>query len=96
MNPTETDNKMKAIQAPIFTDLEQARQWVNAQSLDEVFYLIERKATPEYKRRVRPFVGEVVDSLYEFFTLTEWVELREEHPLHNPPKRTVRLIECWS
>jgi len=96
MNPKETDIPMKAFEAPIFTNLAVARQWVDGQSLDEAFYLIERKATPEYKTRVRPFVGQVADSLYEFFSLTEWGELREEHPLHNPPKRTIRLIECWS
>ena len=31
---------MTANEAPIFTDLSQARQWVYAQSLDEVLYLV--------------------------------------------------------
>jgi hypothetical protein len=99
MNPEETDNKMKAIEAPIFTNLEIARQWVNEQSLDEPFYLVEFHASKAYIEAGRQYRGDTPTNLYEFFNHTEYndmidnqVKLIEQNAL----RRQVRLIEQWS
>ena len=73
---------MTANQAPIFTDLSQARQWVNRQSLDEVFYLVESTV------RTVGYDGVVMVSCYEFFN-TEEIEKMGG-------KAEFDIIESWS
>jgi hypothetical protein len=99
MNPTETDNIMKAIEAPIFMNLEQARQWVNEQALDEVFYLVEFHASKAYIEAGRKYRGDTPANLYEFFNLTEYNEMVDNQAKlrgYGALRRQVRLIERWS
>ena len=99
MNPTETDNKMKAIEAPIFTDLAQARQWVYEQTLDEVFFLVEFHATKEYIEAGRKYRGDTPENLYEFFSQAEYVQMIDNQVKlieQNASRRQVRLIGSWS
>ena len=99
MNPTETDNKMKAIEAPIFTDLAQARQWVYEQTLDEVFYLVEFHASKEYIEAHPSWAVELQENLYEFFNQAEYVQMIDNQVKlieQNASRRQVRLIGSWS
>jgi hypothetical protein len=90
---------MKAIQAPLFLDLDQAYEWVNAQSLDEVFYLVEFHASKAYIEAGRKYRGDTPSNLYEFFNHTEYNEMLENQATlidTNTPRRQVRLIQSWS
>ena len=99
MNPEETDNRMKAIEAPIFLDLNQARQWVYEQSLDEVFFLVEFHASQAYIEAGRKYRGDTPENIYEFFNQTEYVEMIDNQVKlieQDAPRRQVRLIGSWS
>ena len=90
---------MKAIEAPIFLDLNQARQWVYEQSLDEVFFLVEFHASQAYIEAGRKYRGDTPENIYEFFNQTEYVEMIDNQVKlieQNAPRRQVRLIGSWS
>ena len=89
---------MKAIEAPIFTNLSEARNWVHKQSLAEVFYLVEFHAGKTYREAARKYRGDTPANLYEFFNRAEWHELVENQMKlieQNAMRRQVRLIETW-
>ncbi len=73
---------MLAIDAPIFLDLEIARQWVKEQTLDEQVFLVEFKANG--------WTGDPL--IYEFFGLDEWNEFISTYT----GSREVTIIEQWS
>ena len=90
---------MKAIEAPIFLDLNQARQWVYEQSLDEVFFLVEFHASRAYIEAGRKYRGDTPENIYEFFNQTEYVEMIDNQVKlieQDAPRRQVRLIGSWS
>ena len=90
---------MKAIEAPIFLDLNQARQWVYEQSLDEVFSLVEFHASQAYIEAGRKYRGDTPENIYEFFNQTEYVEMIDNQVKlieQDAPRRQVRLIGSWS
>ena len=90
---------MKAIEAPIFLDLNQARQWVYEQSLDEVFFLVEFHASQAYIEAGRKYRGDTPENIYEFFNQTEYVEMIDNQVKlieQDAPRRQVRLIGSWS
>ena len=71
---------MKAIEAPLFLNLEKAREWVNRQLLDETFYLIRSGGDPDDNQRP--------DNIYEFFSAEEMLSYGGYHGF--------RIIEAWS
>ena len=90
---------MKAINAPIFLDLDQARQWVYEQSLDEVFFLVELHASKAYVEAGRKYRGDTPENIYEFFNQTEYIEMIDNQVKlidQNALRRQVRLIGSWS
>ena len=73
---------MTANEAPIFTDLSQARQWVYRQSLAEVFYLV------RVSIRTVGHDGSSTADCFEF--------LGEDTIEKMGGKAEFDIIECWS
>tara|TARA_B100000131_G_scaffold56355_1_gene51628 strand:- start:256 stop:477 length:222 start_codon:yes stop_codon:yes gene_type:complete len=73
---------MTANEAPIFTDLSQARQWVYRQSLAEVFYLV------RVTIRTVGHDGSSTADCFEF--------LGEDSIEKMGGKAEFDIIECWS
>ena len=87
---------MLAQDAPIFTNLEIARGWVNDQTLDERFFLVEFRVTPEYKALCDELnIGAIPENYYEFFNPDELNEFLAEYAERENP-RAVTIIEQWS
>jgi len=85
---------MIALSAPMFFNLNAAREWVKAQTLSETFLLVEHNASKELKDSLRAKVGDVPDNVYEFFNFSEWADFQAEEN-HSPFQRTSRLVEQW-
>jgi hypothetical protein len=85
---------MKAIEAPIFLNLDKARQWVNLQSLDETFYLVGTNHPNALPVQHKDRSGWTV---YEFFNAEEFLSVGEGAIRPNGvPQREHWIVEAWS